>query len=81
MLAGALAVAEANIAVAVSGVAGPSGGTPEKPVGNVWFAWGLADGERTAELHHFSGDRLAIQAQAVRFALEGLLVLLQKKPV
>lgn len=78
MLTGALTVAEAEIAVAVSGIAGPNGGAPGKPVGDVWFAWGLADGERTAELHHFSGDRLAVQAQAVRCALEGLLALLQK---
>lgn len=81
MVGGALTVAEANIAVAVSGIAGPGGGTEEKPVGSVWFAWGLASGERIATLHHFAGDRLVIQGQAVRCALEGLLKFLQKKTV
>lgn len=81
MVDGALTVAEANIAIAVSGIAGPGGGSKEKPVGSVWFAWGLASGERVTALHYFKGDRLVIQAQAVRCALEGLLQLLQKKPV
>lgn len=81
MVSGALSVAETDVAVAVSGIAGPGGGSEEKPVGTVWLAWGLASGERATALHHFSGDRLVIQAQAVHCALAGLLKLLQKKPV
>jgi nicotinamide-nucleotide amidase len=76
MVAGVLAVSSADIAVAVSGVAGPSGGTPEKPVGTVWFAWGLASGETQSECFQFKGDRVAVQSQAVEQGLIGLLKLL-----
>lgn len=76
MVVGALALSNADIAVAVSGVAGPSGGTAEKPVGTVWFAWGLASGEIHSECFHFAGDRAAVQSQAVVHALSGLLKLL-----
>lgn len=81
MVTGVLAISNADIAVAISGVAGPGGGTAEKPVGSVWFAWGLASGDRATALHHFIGDRSAVQAQAVGWALKGLIDLLQKKPV
>ena len=73
MLAGVLALSNADIAVAVSGVAGPTGGTAEKPVGTVWFAWGLANGEICSESFHFAGDRDAVQSQAVVQGLNGLL--------
>lgn len=73
MARGALALSAANIAVAISGVAGPAGGSPEKPVGTVWFAWVLATGEIKTELKHFVGDRQAIQRQAVIVALEEIL--------
>jgi nicotinamide-nucleotide amidase len=76
MVVGALALSGANIAVAVSGVAGPTGGTVEKPVGTVWFAWGLASGEIRSECFHFSGDRSSVQSQAVVQGLSGLLKLL-----
>lgn len=75
MVAGALRISGANIAVAVSGVAGPSGGTAEKPVGTVWFAWGLASGEIHSECFHFAGDRSSVQSQAVAQGLTGLLKL------
>jgi nicotinamide-nucleotide amidase len=75
MARGVLALAEADIAVAISGVAGPSGGTPDKPVGTVWFAWIKANGEIKTELQHFSGDRNTVQKKAVIFALENLQVL------
>lgn len=81
MVNGALKVAEADIAVAISGVAGPGGGSTDRPVGSVWFAWGVASGERATALHKFPGDRLAVQQQAVIRALEGLLDFMQKKPV
>ncbi len=76
MVAGVLSVSGADIAVAVSGVAGPSGGTVEKPVGTVWFAWGLASGETYSECFHFAGDRFSVQSQAVAQGLTGLLKLL-----
>lgn len=75
MANGVLALAEADIAVAISGIAGPSGGTPDKPVGTVWFALAKATGEIKTELQHFSGDRASVQKQAVVFALEKLLAL------
>lgn len=77
MVDGALRVAEADIAVAISGIAGPGGGTPEKPVGSVWFAWGLATGARATRFQQFAGDRLAVQAQSVESALAGLVELLR----
>lgn len=76
MVAGVLALSSANIAVAVSGIAGPSGGTEGKPVGTVWFAWGLASGEIYSESFYFSGDRAAVQQQSVEQGLKGLLKLL-----
>lgn len=75
MVRGILALSEADIAVAISGVAGPNGGSPDKPVGTVWFAWAKASGEVTTELKHFSGDRNAVQKQAVVFALENVIAL------
>ena len=72
MAAGARQRSGARFAVAVSGVAGPGGGSPEKPVGTVWLAW--ADGERCfAERCQFAGDREAVRRQTVQWALEGLL--------
>jgi len=76
MAAGALAASHAQVAVAVSGTAGPAGGTPEKPVGTVCLAWALGNGEPVAETRHFAGDREAIRSQAVERALEGVLELL-----
>lgn len=76
MLTGALALSGADIAVAVSGIAGPTGGSADKPVGTVWFAWGLATGEINSHCYHFSGDRASIQQQAVTQGLTGLLQLL-----
>ncbi len=73
MAQGAIALSAANIAVAVSGVAGPGGGSPEKPVGTVWFAWVKATGETKTELKSFGGDRAAVQGQSVIFALQGLI--------
>lgn len=73
MVTGALKISDADIAVAVSGVAGPTGGTIEKPVGTVCFGWGLATGEIYTQIIYFSGDRNNIQRQAVEAALQGLL--------
>jgi nicotinamide-nucleotide amidase len=76
MVAGVLALSDADIAVAVSGIAGPSGGTSEKPVGTIWFAWGLASGEIYSDVFHFSGDRHSVQEQSVVQGIVGLLKLL-----
>jgi nicotinamide-nucleotide amidase len=77
MVRGALANSYAQVAVAVSGVAGPSGGSPAKPVGTVCIAWGLHDGEPVAETRHFDGDREAVRRQSVECALAGVLTLIK----
>jgi nicotinamide-nucleotide amidase len=77
MAKGALARSHAQVAVAVSGVAGPSGGTPEKPVGTVCFAWGMKDGKPVSETKRFSGDRESVRRQSVEHALRGVLALLR----
>jgi len=79
MVAGALAASHAHVAVAVSGTAGPGGGTPEKPVGTVCLAWALRGGEPVAETRHFAGDREAVRKQAVERALERVLELLGER--
>ena len=73
MANGALKVSGADWAVAISGVAGPGGGTADKPVGLVWLAWAGANGLLEAESHHYQGDRAAVRQQAVVRALAGLL--------
>lgn len=75
MADGALGHSRAQVAVAVSGIAGPSGGTPEKPVGTVWFAWKLRDGACRATCKRFAGDRRSVRRQAVAEALRGVLEL------
>ena len=78
MAEGALAHARADLAVAVTGIAGPSGGTPGKPVGTVWFALahrGVDHVESQGHLIQFDGDRDAIRRQAVEYALNLLLSL------
>ena len=72
MVGGAGRRSGARFAVAVSGVAGPAGGSPGKPVGTVWLAWG--DGEQCySQRYQFGGDRLAVRKQSVIMALSGLL--------
>lgn len=73
MALGALAAANADYAVAVSGVAGPGGGSEEKPVGTVWIGWAVRDGQTRARCFHFPGDRAAVRAATVQAALEGVL--------
>ncbi len=73
MTAGALARTAANLAVAVSGIAGPDGGTPEKPVGTVCLAWQHRGQAARAVTCHFAGERWQVRAAAVRRALEGLV--------
>jgi nicotinamide-nucleotide amidase len=72
MVSGALAHFGAGVAVAVTGIAGPSGGTTEKPVGTVWISWKRRGGYGHAQLFHFPGDREAIRRQTVAAALIGV---------
>ena len=72
MVSGALARFGAGVAVAVTGIAGPSGGTPDKPVGSVWIAWKRRGGYAHARLFHFDGDREAVRRRTVAAALDGL---------
>jgi nicotinamide-nucleotide amidase len=77
MVSGALIHAGASIAVAVTGIAGPSGGTAEKPVGTVWIGWKRRGGYPEARVFHFEGDRDAVRRQTVANALSGLTRLLE----
>ena len=73
MVCGAVSRSSGSVGVAVSGIAGPSGGTDDKPVGTVWMAWMYPDGTVDAECHHFSGDRQGVRLRTVRRAFEVLL--------
>ena len=75
MVRGVLALSGADIAVAISGIAGPGGGSTEKQVGTVWFAWVMATGEIKTELKFFDGGRAEVQGLAVLWALEVVMVL------
>ena len=77
MAEGALAHSPAHWAVAITGIAGPAGGSAEKPVGTVCFAWAGRDLGCQAQTRCFSGDRSAVRAQSVAYALRGLIHLLQ----
>ena len=76
MAEGALAHSHAQVAVAVTGVAGPTGGSPAKPVGTVWFGFALP-GQVLTEQCHFDGDRAAVRQATVRHALARLVAMLQ----
>jgi nicotinamide-nucleotide amidase len=73
MAAGARRAAGVDVALAVTGVAGPSGGSAEKPVGTVWFGWALGGRPAEAERMVFPGNRDAVRRQTVAHALNGLL--------
>jgi nicotinamide-nucleotide amidase len=73
MAAGALARSSADLTVAVTGVAGPSGGTPDKPVGMVCLAWATRDGGVDSATHYFDGGRAEVRRKTVVAALAGLL--------
>jgi nicotinamide-nucleotide amidase len=72
MAAQARSLARVDLAVAVSGVAGPGGGSAAKPVGTVWFAWAAAQGT-TSRVRHIGGDREAVRRESVAEALRGLI--------
>ncbi len=77
MAAGALAPSRAQVAVAITGIAGPAGGSPEKPVGTVCFAWTRNSGAPVAQTRRFEGDRESVRRQSVIAALQGVLELLE----
>lgn len=72
MAFGAVRHSRARVSVSVTGVAGPTGGTPEKPVGTVWFAF-MVDGRLSSEMQRFDGDRAAVRRQTVEHALQQLV--------
>ena len=73
MAEGALMAAEADLAVAVSGIAGPDGGTADKPVGTVWFAWAVRDRGVVTQCRRIQGNRRDVRAQTVLHSLLGLI--------
>jgi nicotinamide-nucleotide amidase len=79
MVAGALQQSSAQVALAVSGIAGPNGGTAEKPVGTVWFAWGLKGGETRSQRCQLDGNRAEVRTQSVDIALQGIVNLLNNR--
>lgn len=79
MAEGALRLGRGQVAVAVTGVAGPSGGSPDKPVGTVVFAWAVRDGGTTTGAYRFDGDRGDIRGASVEQAVEGLLARLRER--
>lgn len=76
MVSGALITSSASLAVAVTGIAGPGGGLPGKPIGTVWIAWKRRGQYPKAEVFHFDGDREAVRRNTVAAALLGLIRLL-----
>ena len=80
MAIGALRISGADAALAITGIAGPDGGTPDKPVGTVWFALAVRRGANElddlhARVQHFTGDRDSIRRESVKFALEWLVAI------
>jgi nicotinamide-nucleotide amidase len=80
MALGALSHSRAAVALAITGIAGPGGGTLEKPVGMVCFAWAAKGGATRSETRRFAGDREAVRRQSVERALAGVLELLDARP-
>jgi nicotinamide-nucleotide amidase len=72
MAEGARAASGADFAVAISGIAGPGGGSSDKPVGTVWFAWATPDGTQSKK-YLLSGDRGSVREQAIEISLKELL--------
>lgn len=79
MATGARRVSGADIAVAITGIAGPGGGSADKPVGTVWLCWAGPGDQLGAERHEFPGDRRAIRSQAVAAALDGTIARLRER--
>ncbi|HJO35504.1 MAG: CinA family protein [Pseudomonadota bacterium] len=80
MASGALHNGAADLAVAITGIAGPEGGTPDKPVGTVWIAWAARSRTPASRCYLFEGERAQVRAASVRAALEGLIPLAGGQP-
>ena len=78
MAFGAVRRSRARVSVAVTGVAGPAGGSKDKPVGTVWFGF-MVDGRLTSETRRFDGDRAAVRQATVQYALDALLLRLREE--
>jgi len=78
MVAGSLRHSRAQVALSVSGIAGPDGGTPDKPVGTVWFAWGMQGEVVQTQCHQIAGDRAQVRQHSVHIALQGVIDLLNR---
>ncbi|MDQ6619913.1 MAG: CinA family protein [Pseudomonadota bacterium] len=78
MSLGALRGGRAEVAVSVTGIAGPGGGSPDKPVGRVCIAWRRQDGQGSVRTFDFNGDRAAVRRASVLAALEGLIALVEQ---
>ena len=78
MARGALQHSHAQVSLAVTGIAGPGGGSSDKPVGTVWFAWATPQGV-VSEMRAFAGDRAAVRAATVAHALQRMTLLLQSE--
>lgn len=76
MVLGAIRHSRADIALSITGIAGPGGGSAEKPVGLVCFGWALRTGKTSSAIRMFTGDREAVRRQAVAASLEGLIEIL-----
>jgi nicotinamide-nucleotide amidase len=79
MAFGAIRRSKAQVSIAVTGIAGPTGGSPAKPVGTVWFGFSVS-GALHSEVQHFAGDRAAVREQTVHHALRRVLALLEADP-
>ena len=78
MAAGAARQANTEVAIAISGIAGPDGGTPDKPVGTIWFGF-FINGQTISQKRLLTGDRETVRIKAIELALSNLLMLLQKQ--
>lgn len=72
MVAGAIRATGVDVAVAISGIAGPGGGSADKPVGTVWFAWGTGPNHTETRIQCFKGDRDQVRRQSVLYVLQGV---------
>ena len=79
MARGALRHSAADVSVAITGIAGPTGGSRSKPVGTVWFAWAVRGGDVQTRCFRFKGDRVAVRLQSVAVAIQGLIDLLRRR--
>ncbi len=78
MASGAVKHSHAHIAISVSGIAGPGGGSEEKPVGTVWFGWQLEDGRSIQKMKVFPGNRAEVREQACRYAITSLIEMIER---